>query len=97
MFLMLCVILKKNCYIKLVSTNRDLLASRQAFDNSTNVPNMVGAINGKPAESGPDYSSRLQQLDYVVFLSVADREKWILVAACVLVSEKKEHLCIYRD
>jgi len=57
---------------------------------------MVGAIDGTPAESGPDYSSRLQQRDYVVFLSVADGEKWILVAACVLVSEKKGHLFIYR-
>lgn len=53
----------RNEYIKFPSTNREVLATRETFDDLTDLPNVVGAINGThvkiktPKESGPDYFS----------------------------------------
>ena len=76
----------RNEYIKFPSTNREVLATRETFDDLTDLPNVVGAINGThvkiktPKESGPDYFSRLQQHDVVV-QAVADGEKLFLDVA----------------
>ena len=62
----------RNEYIKFPSTNREVLATRETFDDLTDLPNVVAAIDGThdkiktPKESGPDYFSRLQQHDVVV-------------------------------
>ena len=76
----------KHKYIKSPSTNREILATRQTFENLTNLPDLVGAIDGThikietPTESGPDYFRRLQQHDVVV-QAVADGEKRFLGVA----------------
>ena len=76
----------RNEYIKFPSTNREVLATRETFDDLTDLPNVVGAIDGThdkiktPKESGPDYFSRLQQHDVVV-QAVADGGKRFLDVA----------------
>lgn len=76
----------KNDYIKFPLTNRDVLATRQTFEDLSDLPNVIGAIDGThikiktPTESGPDYFSRLQQHDVVV-QAVADGEKRLLDVA----------------
>lgn len=76
----------KNDWIKFPSTNREILATRETFESLTDLPNVVGAIDGThikiktPKESGPDYFSRLQQHDVVV-QAVADGEKRFLDVA----------------
>lgn len=76
----------KNEYIKFPSTNREILTTRETFNDLTDLPNVVGAIDGThikiktPKESRPDYFSRLQQHDVVVQV-VADREKRFLDVA----------------
>lgn len=73
----------KNEYIRFPSINIDVLTTRQTFESLTDLPNLVGAIDGThikiktPTQSGPDYFSRLQQHDVVV-QAVADREKRFL-------------------
>ena len=55
----------RNEYIKFPSTNREVLATRETFDDLTDLRNVVGAIDGThvkiktPKESRPDYFSRL--------------------------------------
>lgn len=76
----------KNEYIRFPSTNIDVLTTQQTFESLTDLPNVVGAIDGThikiktPTQSGPDYFSRLQQHDVVV-QAVADGEKRFLVVA----------------
>ena len=76
----------RNKYIKFPLTNREVLATRETFDDLTDLPNVVAAIDGThdkiktPKESGPDYFSRLQQHDVVVE-AVADGEKRFLDVA----------------
>ena len=76
----------KNEYIRFPSTNIDVLTTQQTFEGLTDLPNVVGAIDGThikiktPTESGPDYFSRLQQHDVVV-QAVADGEKRFLDVA----------------
>ena len=68
----LCEIEEEN--IKFPSTNQEILATRQTFQELTNIPNVVRAIDGThvkiktPTESGPDYFSRLQQHEKCFFL-----------------------------
>lgn len=63
-----------------------MLTTQQTFESLTDLPNVVGAIDGThikkktPIQSGPDYFSRLQQHDVVV-QAVADREKRFLDVA----------------
>ena len=79
----------RNEYIKFPSTNREVLATRETFDDLTDLPNVVEAIDGihvkikTPKESRPDYFSRLQQHDVVV-QAVADGEKRFLDVAAGL-------------
>ena len=77
----------KEEYIKFPSTNREVLATCQTFEELTDLPNVVGAIDGThikiktPIESGPDYFSRLQQHDVVVQAVVDGEKRFLDVAA----------------
>ena len=76
----------RNKYIKFPLTNREVLATRETFDDLTDLPNVVAAIDGThdkiktPKESGPDYFSQLQQHDVVV-QAIADGGKRFLDVA----------------
>ena len=76
----------KNEYIRFPSTNIEVLTTQQTFESLTDLPNVVGAIDGThikiktPTQSGPDYFSRLQQHDVVV-QAVTDGEKRFLDVA----------------
>ena len=66
------------CLLRCLS-GAEISAVRQTSEELTNIPNVVGAIDGThikikmPTESGPDYFSRLQQ-HVVVVQAVADGE-----------------------
>lgn len=73
-------------YIRFPVTNEEIIATRVTFEELTDLPNVIGAVDGThikiktPVESGPDYFSRLQQHDVVV-QAVADGEKRFLDVA----------------
>lgn len=61
----------KENYIKFPSSEEEVIETRETFEELTDLPNVVGAIDGthirikKPSESGPDYFSRYQQFDWM--------------------------------
>ncbi|XP_028516196.1 protein ALP1-like [Exaiptasia diaphana] len=74
-------------YIKFPSSEDEIVESSETFDDLTDIPNVVGAIDGthirikKTNDSGPDYFSRYQQYDVVVQGVVNGDKKFIHVAA----------------
>ena len=77
----------KNEYIRFPSTNIDVVSTRQTFEVLTDLPNVVGSIDGThikiktPTQSRPDYFSCLQQHNVVV-QPVADGEKTLFGCCC---------------
>ena len=74
-------------YIRFPTTEDEVIEGRETFDSLTDLPNVVGAIDGthirmqKPKDSGPDYFSRYQQYDVVVQAVVNGEKRFLDVAA----------------
>ena len=77
----------KGNYIRFPSSEDEILELRETFEDLTDIPNVVGAIDGthikikKPKEGGANYFSRYQQYDVVVQGVVNGDKKFIDVAA----------------
>jgi len=62
----------RNEHIKFPETIAEVNSSMQTFTNLTNLPNVVGAIDGShvrikaPVDSAVDYFSRYQQRDFII-------------------------------
>lgn len=73
----------KQHYIKFPCTEQETIDTRATFEDLSDLPNVVGAIDGThikiktPNDSGPDYFSRYRQHDVVV-QAVTDGEKRFL-------------------
>ncbi|XP_068748036.1 uncharacterized protein [Montipora capricornis] len=74
-------------YIKFPETIAEVNASIATFAELTNLPNVVGAIDGShirikaPNDSAPDYFSRYQQHDFII-QAIVDGKKIFMDFAC---------------
>lgn len=77
----------RNEHIKFPETIAEVNASMQTFTNLTNLPNVVGAIDGShvqikvPVDSAVDYFSRYQEHNFII-QAVVDGQKIFLDFAC---------------
>ena len=74
-------------YIKFPETIAEVSSSIATFGDLTNLPNVVGAIDGShirikaPNDSAPDYFSRYQQHDFII-QAIVDSKKVFMDFAC---------------
>ncbi|XP_066015457.1 uncharacterized protein, partial [Pocillopora verrucosa] len=74
-------------YIKFPETIAEVSSSIATFGDLTNLPNVVGAIDGShirikaPKDSAPDYFSRYQQHDFII-QAIVDGKKVFMDFAC---------------
>ena len=74
-------------YIKFPETIAEVSSSIATFADLTNLPNVVGAIDGShirikaPNDSAPDYFSRYQQHDFII-QAIVDGKKMFMDFAC---------------
>ena len=74
-------------YIKFPETIAEVSSSIATFGDLTNLPNVVGAIDGShirikaPNDSAPDYFSRYQQHDFII-QAIVDGKKVFMDFAC---------------
>jgi len=77
----------RNDHIKFPETLAEVTACIDTFSELTDLPNVVGAIDGShvrikaPVDSAPDYFSRFQQHDFII-QAVVDGEKIFLDFSC---------------
>ena len=74
-------------YIKFPETIAEVSSSIATFGDLTNLPNVVGSIDGShirikaPNDSAPDYFSRYQQYDFII-QAIVDGKKVFMDFAC---------------
>lgn len=77
----------RNEYIKFPETEAETLAATETFEELSELPNIVGAIDGShvriiaPKDSAVDYFSRYQQYDFII-QAVVNGRKLFLDFAC---------------
>lgn len=77
----------RNVYIKFPDTLAEVNSSIATFSDLTNLPNIVGAIEGShvrvkaPMDSAPDYFSRYQQHDFMI-QAIVNGKKVFIDFAC---------------
>lgn len=77
----------RNDHIKFPETLAEVTACIDTFSELTDLPNVVGAIDGShvrikaPVDSAPDYFSRFQQHDFII-QAVVDGKKIFLDFSC---------------
>lgn len=77
----------RNEYIKFLETEAEILAAIGTFEDLSELPNIVSAIDGshvrikEPTDNAVDYFSRYQQHDFII-QAVANGQKLFLDFAC---------------